>query len=247
MVRARLQLFRTEEDRRVDQGAREVAAARSEERRSALEFEQAIRHKPDSAEGHYNLGKLHSIQDNWEPARKALEAAVRLDPSYVEAVDALGFALEALGDDQGALAMYRRAVALNEERKGTFAAPHVNLSAYYNRAGSPEQALEHARKALELDPRSDRALFQKGRAAERLGNLDEAAGALNEAITLNPRASSYYYVMAGICRRLGLTEESRKALEMYKKLERESSDLENKRRKALEGAELPRRPGLERD
>ena len=212
-----------------------------------IEFEQAIRYRPDSAESHYNLGKLHSIQDNWEPARKALEVAVRLDPSYVEAVDALGFALEALGDDAEAVARYRRAVALNEERKGTFASPHVNLSAYYNRAGNAEEALEHARKALELDPRSDRALFQKGRAAERLGNLDEAADALNQAITLNPRASSYYYVMAGICRRLGLGEESRKALEMFKRLERESNELETKRRKALQGRQLPKPPGSQRE
>ena len=35
LVRARLCLFRAEEDRRFDQGARHVAAARSEERRSA--------------------------------------------------------------------------------------------------------------------------------------------------------------------------------------------------------------------
>ena len=32
-----------------------------------IEFEQAIRYKPDSAESHYNLGKLYSIQDNWDP------------------------------------------------------------------------------------------------------------------------------------------------------------------------------------
>ena len=37
-----------------------------------LEFEQAIRYKPDSAEIHYNLGHLFSMQDNWAPARKAL-------------------------------------------------------------------------------------------------------------------------------------------------------------------------------
>ena len=50
-----------------------------------VEFEQALRYKPDSAEVHYNLGKLFSIQDNWEPARRQLEAALRLDPSYVQA------------------------------------------------------------------------------------------------------------------------------------------------------------------
>jgi tetratricopeptide (TPR) repeat protein len=196
------------------------------------EFEQAIRYKPDSAESHYNLGKLHSIQDNWEPARKAFEAALRIDPTYIEAVDGLGFALEALGDDEGALAMYRKAIALNEERRGTFDSPHVNLSAYYNRTGDAQKALEHARQALALDPNSDRALFQKGRAHERLGNLDEAANALNDAIGINPRASSYYYVLANIFRRLGQKEDSEKALDMFKRLERESSELDKRRRSA---------------
>ena len=45
-----------------------------------VEFEQGIRYKPDSAEIHYNLGKLFSIQDNWEPARKAFEAAAPARP-----------------------------------------------------------------------------------------------------------------------------------------------------------------------
>ena len=127
-----------------------------------LEFEQAIRYKPDSAEIHYNLGKLFSMQDNWEPARKAFEAALRLDPSYVEALDALGFALEALGDDAGAVAKYEKAIALNEARQGHFASAHVNLSAYYNRTGNPEKALEYARQALELDPKVRPRLVPEG-------------------------------------------------------------------------------------
>src|SRR4029453_14024753 len=90
-----------------------------------LEFEEGIRLKPDSSELHYNLGKLFSVQDNWEPAGKALEAAVRLDPKYLEALDALGFALEALGDDAGAVARYEQAIALNQERQGRFISAHV--------------------------------------------------------------------------------------------------------------------------
>ncbi len=134
-----------------------------------VEFEQALRYKPDSAESAYNLGKLFSIQDNWEPARKQFEAALRIDPAYLEAIDALGFALEALGDDAGALEAYQKAIALNNERKGTFASPLVNMSAYYNRTGDAAKALEYADQALELDARADRAWFQKGRAYERQG------------------------------------------------------------------------------
>ena len=194
------------------------------------EFEQALRYKPDSAESCYNLGKLFSIQDNWEPAKKQFEAALRIDPSYLEAIDGLGFALEALGDDPGALAAYRKAAALNDERKGTFASPLVNISAYYNRTDDPAKAVEYADKALGLDPRSDRAWFQKGRASERQGKLDEAVTALERAIAINERASSYYYVLAGVYRRMGRTEDSQKALDTFKRLEREASELEAQRR-----------------
>ena len=197
-----------------------------------IEFDQALRYKPDSPEIHYNLGKLFSVQDNWEPARAAFESALRLDPSYLEALDALGFAQEALGDDAAAVVSYQKAISLNEQRKGTFASPHVNLSAYYNRSGDPSKALEHANKALELDPNSDRAWFQKGRAYERQGELKDAVAALNRAISSNPRASSYYYVLAGVYRRLGAMEESQKALAMFKRLEQEASELEKKRRGA---------------
>lgn len=201
-----------------------------------IEFEQGLRYKPDSAELHYNLGRLFSIQDNWEPARKALEAAVQIDPSYVEALDALGFAMEALGDDAGAIANYQKAIAINDQRKGGFANAHVNLSAYYNRTGHPDKAREHADLALALDPKSDRAWFQKGRADERQDQLDAAVDALNRAIALNPRASSYYYVLSGVYRRLDWMDESRKALEAFKRLDRESNELDKKRRAAIAGA-----------
>jgi tetratricopeptide (TPR) repeat protein len=195
-----------------------------------VEFEQGIRYKPDSAEMHYNLGKLLSIQDNWEAARKAFEAALRVDPSYIEAIDALGLALEALGDDAGAVASYEKAIALNDERHGRFSGAHVNLSAFYNRTANPDKALEFAKKALQIDPRSDGALFQKARADERQGRLDDAVDALNRAIAINPRASAYYYVLAGVFRRMGWTDESKKALESFKRLDRESNELDKMRR-----------------
>jgi tetratricopeptide (TPR) repeat protein len=194
------------------------------------EFEQGIRYKPDSAELYYNLGKLFSIQDIWEPARKAFEQALRIDPSYLEAIDAHGLALEALGDDAAAVAKYEQAIALNTKQGGRFASAHVNLSAYYNRTGDAERALDHARKAQKLDPNSDRAWFQEAKAHERQGHLDKAVLALDRAVVLNPRASSYYYVLAGLYRRLGWMNESRKALEIFKRLEQESAELDKKRR-----------------
>src|SRR5262249_19186733 len=129
-----------------------------------IEFEQGIRYEPKSAEMHYNLGKLFSIQDNWENARKQFEAALTIDSTYLEALDALGFAQEALGDDPNAVKSYDKAIALNEEQHGTFVAPYVNLSAFYNRTGDNTKALDWSEKALGLDSSSDAAWFQKSRA-----------------------------------------------------------------------------------
>jgi tetratricopeptide (TPR) repeat protein len=212
-----------------------------------IEFEQGIRYDPQSAEMHYNLGKLFSMQDNWAPGRKEFEEALRIDPSYVEALDALGLTQEALGDDAGAVASYEKAIALNQARNGKFASAHVNLSAYYNRTGDHEKGLTYARQAIELDPKSDRAWFQKAKAEEGQGNLNDAVDSLAQAITFNPRASSYYYVLSGVLRRLGKTKESKEALDVFTRLDKESNDLEKMRRSGANPPPTLPQPGAQRE
>ena len=92
-------------------------------------------------------------------------------------------------------------------------------------------------KATEIDPKSDRAWFQMGKAFERLAGLPAAADALNRAISINPRASSYYYVLATVYRRIGKMQESRAAMESFTRLERETNELEKKRREINRNAE----------
>jgi superkiller protein 3 len=198
-----------------------------------LEFQQGAKLDPKSPEMPYNLGKLYSIEDNWADARKQFELALRLDSSYMEAYDGLGFAMEALGDDTAAVANYKKAIELGEARQAKFSSPYVNMSALSNRTGEHAAALEYARKGLENNPRSDRALYQMAKAYEYQGNLTAAVDALIRAIAINNRASSYFYVLGTLYRRLGKPEESRKAMESFSKLDRESNELDQKRRDLL--------------
>jgi tetratricopeptide (TPR) repeat protein len=200
-----------------------------------IEFQQAARLNPKSAEVRQNLGKLFSIQDNWSAAKTYFEEAIRLDPVYLEAYDGLGLALEALGDNSGAIANYQKAITLNQERKGNFFAPCVNLSALYNKTGNIDAAVEYAQKALAINPKSDTGLFQMAKAQERRGELEAAVASLIAAISINPRSSSYHYVLGTVYRRLGKTDESREAFDLFRKLEKESSEIDQKKRDAAKG------------
>jgi tetratricopeptide (TPR) repeat protein len=194
-----------------------------------LEFEQGMRYDPKSAEMPYNLGKLYSIQDNWALAKQNFEHALTLDPQYMEAFDGLGLALESLGDKDGAIANYQKAIDLNESRHGKFGAPYVNMSALYNAAGDSKTALAFAERGLAANASNDRALFQMAKAQAQQGENDRAVKSLHQAIAINPRASAYFYLLATEYRRIGKVEESRTAMGEFTKLNQLNNDLEQKR------------------
>ena len=197
-----------------------------------IELEQALKLRPQWAEAHHDLAKIYSAHDNYPPAKRLLEEALRLDTSYMEAYDLLGFVMEALGDDNAAISNYKKSAGINESRNGNYTGPYVNLAAYYNRTGESALAMQYARKALELNPRADGAAFQLGRALDRLEKWPEAAEALNLAIQVNPNASSYHYVLGGVYHRLGKTKESQEQMEIFRKLQKETADFEQKRRES---------------
>jgi tetratricopeptide (TPR) repeat protein len=197
-----------------------------------IEMEQVRRLLPESAEARYNLGKIHSASDDYPKARVELEEAVRLAPDYMEAHDALGFVYEALGETALALDHYQTSIELNEKKGGAFVAPYTNLSAYYNRGGESEKALEYAQRALQLDAKSDAAYFQLGKAYARQERWQEAAEAVEKAIAQNPVPSSYYYVLSGAYRALGRSEESRQAMEKFQELENKTAEFERARRES---------------
>ena len=209
--------------------------------KATQEFEEALRLDPTSAEVHYNFGRVYAIQDDFHRARREFEKAIQLDPNYMEAYNALGFAMEALGDDAAALTDYQTAVRLNQERRGQFDAVYVNLSGYYNRRGNLDLAVEYANKALELNPKSDLAYFQIAKACRTREDWKGVTDALEKAIAIKPSSAQYHYVLGGAYRKLGKIKESEQALETFRELEKQTAELESRRResrRAARGLEL---------
>jgi tetratricopeptide (TPR) repeat protein len=190
------------------------------------ELEEARRLEPDSPEIHYLLSRVLVVQDKFPPARQELGTAIRLNPNYKEAYNALGFVLEGVGDSAAALASYRRAIEISEQEGTRFAAPYVNLSDYYNRQNNFDLALENAKKAIELDPKSEKAYFEMTKTYRSLGDWSRAADALEHAVTINPYYSEYYYVLSFVYRKLGKVKQSEEAMAKFKKLENDTAHLE---------------------
>lgn len=99
-------------------------------------------------------------------ARTARQALV-LDPAHVESLNQLGLALEAQGDEQGALEQFRQAQSASPEQAG----PYLNEGALHQRAGRTAEARRAFQAALRQNP-----------------GLNDAEDRLAESLSENPMA-----------------------------------------------------------
>ena len=74
--------------------------------------ERAIEVDPVAINGWYIKGEVLERLERWDEAKAAYEDVVRRNPNSIRAYDGLAYALEAKGDDKGALAAVRKIEAL---------------------------------------------------------------------------------------------------------------------------------------
>ncbi len=143
-------------------------------------YERAADLDPGTAEWPYYLGFLAAGRGAHIEAARRFERVLELRPSYWAARVRLGNALLAAGDLDGADAAFRAA------RSAAPAAPwgELGLGKTARRRGLFEEAAEHLRSALAVDPRhretryllamTERQLGNAARAEELLRGLEEA-------------------------------------------------------------------------
>ena len=86
-------------------------------------YREAIRLKPEFAEGHQGLGNALVRQGKLDEASAEYREAIRLKPDFAEAHYGLGNALKGQGKLEDAIAEYREAIRLNPDH----AEAHCNL------------------------------------------------------------------------------------------------------------------------
>lgn len=116
----------------------------------------------------------------------------------------LGTVLEARGETDAAMALYRE--ALTEEP--AYEAARANLAEIYAQREEVDEAERWIREGLEIDPGSARLRARLAAILERKGDLEAAAGAWEEALQRDAEQAVWRNNLGYVLERLGRTEEA---------------------------------------
>ena len=188
-----------------------------------VELQEAARLKPESAEIHYSVARAYYTRGVYPLAKSEFDTSIRLDSSNAKAYNNLGITLEALGDTDAAL-KNTTAIQLEDRQEHKSEWPYIYLSAFYNRQKNADEALNYARKAVEINSASDTAYFEMAKAYRTQKQLQKSVDAARGAIAINSRMPDYYYVMGLVLRELGNHQASEQALAKYAQLQQDSTD-----------------------
>lgn len=147
-------------------------------------FEKAIELKPDYAEAYNNLGGLiYERLGQMDTAKELYKKAIEIDPDYAEVHFNLGLMHDLSDDYQKAEMYYKKTIELNPEL-GVRA--YNNLAYLYIKNKRFNEAINLAKKALSIKPKSPKVLDTLGWAYYKKKAFDKAVEYLKKALVLLP-------------------------------------------------------------
>jgi tetratricopeptide (TPR) repeat protein len=198
-------------------------------------YRRVIAIEPSLAEAHRNLGSALLDAGETQAAIVSLKKAIELRPDFAVALTQLARALSAANRAQEAIPHFERLLAkapsaelLNEygtllvglrqylpaarcyrdalARVPTDAGLHANLAHALHCLGDFQGAMQHCRRALELDSRLAQAYLHLGNALLALNLMSEADAAYRQGLAIAPEHAALHCAHAMVERALGQIE-----------------------------------------
>jgi tetratricopeptide (TPR) repeat protein len=149
------------------------------------EYQRAVDLNPGRIDGYNSLAVMAAEEGDWEHAVWRYRELLAVAPDFVEVRCSLAQALLALG---------RKEEARHEWETAAYLVPAAGqalaeLALSYLEDGQAEQALDYARRAVQVRPDLPEAHFALGMTARALRRREEALRALEEAARLFPEGS----------------------------------------------------------
>jgi tetratricopeptide (TPR) repeat protein len=163
----------------------------------------------------YDLGRISYQMRRYGEAAAQFRRAIALNPQSHKAHDNLGLATEALGDVDGAIRHYMKAIELVHRDHPRYDVVYANLADLMLKRGDHRQAFDLAAEAAERNPDDARNLFLTAKALVKLERLEVSIKWLERAIAVDPLLPEPRYLLAQTLRRLGRAEDADRAFKGF--------------------------------
>ena len=158
-------------------------------------IEQSIRLDPSRFAPYLNMGRFFVGANQWDRALAALQQAVQRDASSFDAWSMLAKASFFSGNADGALMAGKKAAEIDPGNSEIF----FSLGVYAS-GTNKEEAIDHYRNAVAIDPASFKAWVNLGNCLLDFQRVEDAIAAFHEALKSDP---SCLQALMGLCRAYG--------------------------------------------
>jgi serine/threonine protein kinase/tetratricopeptide (TPR) repeat protein len=183
---------------------------------AVVTLRRALALKPDYAMVHLALAATIQEQGSHEEAiaecRKGLAKERKAMPRPIEVAfhNTLGNSLRRIGDLEGAIAEYHKAINLNPD----YGLGYLNLGRALSEQNKRDEGIAALQKAVQLKPDWADAWAELGRVLQEQGLLDEAVVALGKAIAIQ---ADYFEAHFNLGNTLSLLKKDEQAAAHYRK------------------------------
>ncbi len=164
--------------------------------KAAETYEQYVKTNPEMVwTGYLRLGLARIELGQYDQAIAALESARRDQPRDIKTNENLALAYHKSGQLEKAEAVLKELAEITPEAATKYYSDIIKM---YDEAGRNENAIEAARKVIELNPKSEIAVFNLGIMFQKLKRYEEAIASFEQALQIKRDYDAAYYNI-GLC------------------------------------------------
>jgi tetratricopeptide (TPR) repeat protein len=173
---------------------------------------QAIALDGNYAPAHAYYAEILNDSGKWDQGAREAELSLSLDPNSLDALRAMAYSNESVGNYTGAVEYYRRAIAINPN----LVTLYMSLGINYRALVPPDydQAIGAFSKANSIDPFDVEPLLALSKTNYQIDNLGTAVQYLEQALQLEPDNPDIYGRLGLIYHKQKNYEDALPALEV---------------------------------
>ncbi len=190
--------------------------------KAADAYERFLKLNPENAwTGYLRLGSCRMELQQYDQAVAALQEAQKAQPRDLKVNYSLAMAYRRAGQFDQAESVLRSLAEINPPDASTYYSEIIKM---YDESGRNENAIEAAKKVIELNPKSEMAVYNLAIMFQKLKRYEEAIAAFQQALTIKPDYDVAYYNIGSCYLNLKQYKESVAAFRNYVALVPDNAD-----------------------